>query len=489
MEQAVTESSAEIEAEPTDPVQQASTPERGGFRLRLLEFRLVTLLGDLTLMNGCLWFYYRTGGIDARLFPSRLALWHLSLSLFWLLCSEFWGVYTLARLMPKRSAYVASKASLSTVLAYLLVPFVTPILPAKRSYLILAFAVPTLLMYFWRSLQSRYFSAPGIRQRALLVGGGMYVDFVVREWGSLGKGFDESLPYDIIGFIGEREECPSRLKYLGSRAQLEKVCSACHPDEIVLADNLSAVRDDFLGSVLRCQGQGIQVVEAGRLIEVMTGKIALSQTEANLANILPLFRGGSHRIYLLLKRFVDVVVSAFGCLCVLLVAPLLSFFNLVLNPGPLFYTQQRVGKGGRHFLLYKFRSMVPEAESGSGAVFAQAGDQRVTVLGGFLRRTRLDELPQFLNILRGDMSLVGPRPERPVFVEQFNEQIPFYQARHSVRPGLTGWAQVEFRYGAGAEDALSKLEYDLFYIKYQSMYFDYLIFIRTLKVVLSMMGR
>jgi len=434
-------------------------------------------------------FWYRHGGIDARLYPSRLALWHTSLSLIWLLVSEFWGSYTLARLMPRRSAYVAAKATLSTILVYMLVPFVTPVLPAKRSFMTAAFVVPTSLMFLWRLFQSRYFSAPGIRQRALLVGGGLYADFAVKEWGSLGKGFDECLPYDIIGFVGSPDECPSQLKYMGSRSELDSVCQMVAPDEIVLADNPSSVRDEFLGSILRCHERGIPVVEASRLIEVMTGKIALSQTEANLGTILPLFRGGGHRIYLIFKRVIDVMVSLLGFLVTMLLVPCLGLLNLLLNPGPILYSQERVGKGGRVFRLYKFRSMVPEAESQSGAVFAQPGDQRVTLLGNFLRKTRLDELPQFFNILRGDMSLIGPRPERPVFVERFSQEIPFYQARHSVRPGLTGWAQVEFRYGAGAEDALSKLQYDLFYIKYQSLYFDYLISLRTLKVVVSMLGR
>ena len=467
----------------------APLSERGGLRLRLVEVRLVTVLGDLSLLNACLWLCYKNGGIASGLFASRLALWHTSLSFIWLLASEFWGTYTLARLMPSRSPYVASKTALTTVLAYLLVPFVTPILPHRRLFVTLAFLVPTLLMFLWRSLQSRYFTAPGVRQRALLVGGGLYAECAVREWGSLGKGFDESMPYDIIGFIGDPGECPEQLQYLGPRSELESLCSAYRPDEIVLADNVSSVRDEFLAAVLRCHELGVPVVEASRLIEVMTGKIALSQTEANLGTILPLFRGSSHRLYLIVKRVLDVTVSSVGFLITLLLVPLLALLNPVLNPGPLFYAQDRVGRGGKVFRLFKFRSMVPEAESESGAMFAQAGDQRVTLLGRFLRKTRLDEMPQFLNILRGDMSLIGPRPERPIFVERFAREIPFYQARHSVRPGLTGWAQVEFRYGASAEDALSKLEYDLFYIKYQALYFDYLIFVRTLKVVLSLLGR
>jgi len=158
------------------------------------------------------------------------------------------------------------------------------------------------------------------------------------------------------------------------------------------------------------------------------------------------------------------------------------------SSGSVLYHQERVGQHGRIFTVHKFRSMVTDAEANTGAVWSQPNDQRITPVGRMLRRTRLDELPQLWNVLRGDMSLVGPRPERPEFVRSLTEQIPFYGQRHVVRPGLTGWAQVRYTYGASVEDAMEKLQYDLYYIKNMSLALDLFILFSTVKTVLQRQG-
>ena len=157
------------------------------------------------------------------------------------------------------------------------------------------------------------------------------------------------------------------------------------------------------------------------------------------------------------------------------------------SPGPALYRQERVGLRGRTFRVIKFRSMRVDAEK-EGAKWAQKNDPRVTRLGGFLRKTRLDELPQFINVIRGEMSFVGPRPERPVFVDRLRREIAYYDERHSVRPGLTGWAQTQYQYGSTIEDAFRKLEYDLFYLKNMSIFFDFAIIVETVRIVLSGRG-
>jgi lipopolysaccharide/colanic/teichoic acid biosynthesis glycosyltransferase len=175
----------------------------------------------------------------------------------------------------------------------------------------------------------------------------------------------------------------------------------------------------------------------------------------------------------------------------LILAPVMLIVGLLIkltSPGPVLYHQQRVGKGGKTFTIHKFRSMRADAESKTGAVWAKSNDSRVTRFGRFMRRTRLDELPQLWNVLVGEMSLVGPRPERPEFVAKLTEQIPFYGLRHGVRPGLTGWAQVRYTYGASVEDALEKLQYDLFYIKHLRISFDLLILFWTMKTVVLRRG-
>jgi exopolysaccharide biosynthesis polyprenyl glycosylphosphotransferase len=187
------------------------------------------------------------------------------------------------------------------------------------------------------------------------------------------------------------------------------------------------------------------------------------------------------------KRAFDIVLALTG---VLLGAPFMALTAIAVrleSGSPVLYSQERVGENGRMFTLHKFRSMRHDAEQGT-PIWATSQDERVTPVGRFIRITRLDELPQLWNVLRGDMSFVGPRPERPFFVAQLSRQMPFYEERHAVKPGLTGWAQVKYRYGASVEDALEKLRYDLYYVKHLSFFFDISILVDTAKVVLFAKG-
>jgi len=187
------------------------------------------------------------------------------------------------------------------------------------------------------------------------------------------------------------------------------------------------------------------------------------------------------------KRAADIVVALTGCLLAGVCVPLILVANMIASPGPLFFIQQRVGRGGRRFTLVKFRSMIQSAEQG-GWRWASKDDPRITPIGRFLRLTRIDELPQFWNVLRGEMSIIGPRPERPEAVELIEEHIPCYRARHAVKPGITGWAQVKYRYGSSIEDALQKLQYDLYYVKNMGIALDVRIALRTIVVMLTMRG-
>ena len=189
-----------------------------------------------------------------------------------------------------------------------------------------------------------------------------------------------------------------------------------------------------------------------------------------------------------MKRVADLTLSL---VMGLLAIPLMILTALAIrleDGGPVLYCQERVGENGRLFTLCKFRSMRTDAEHAGTPIWAKDGDDRITRVGRFIRKTRLDELPQLWNVLRGDMSFVGPRPERPYFVEELSRQIPFYQQRHAVKPGVTGWAQVKYRYGSSVEDAMEKLRYDLYYIKHLSIFFDMTIVFDTVKVVLFRKG-
>jgi len=199
--------------------------------------------------------------------------------------------------------------------------------------------------------------------------------------------------------------------------------------------------------------------------------------------------GPTDRLFHGAKRLTDVALSIIGLGLLGIVLPFLALGNMAANPGPLFYSQTRVGRGGRHYTVIKLRSMLPNAEARSGAVWSSANDPRITPFGKFLRKSRLDELPQFYNVLKGDMSVIGPRPERPEFVDELAAKIPFYRARHAERPGITGWAQVRYSYGSTVEDARIKLEYDLYYVRHAGFYLDLLIAMKTIGEMLRLKGR
>ena len=239
-------------------------------------------------------------------------------------------------------------------------------------------------------------------------------------------------------------------------------------------------------ALLRCRLAGVSVQEREALYEHITGKIAV---EAMRPSYLIFNEGfGSSLPAEIAKRTLDIVLSTIG---LLLTWPLMILTAIAVrldSPGPILFTQERVGRDGVSFTLYKFRSMRSDAETATGPVWATEDDPRITRVGRFLRKSRLDELPQLFNVLAGDMSLVGPRPERPVFVEDLAKKIPYYNQRHIVKPGVTGWAQNNYRYGSTIEDALQKLQYDLFYIKNMSLLFDLSILFTTIKTVVLRKG-
>jgi len=231
---------------------------------------------------------------------------------------------------------------------------------------------------------------------------------------------------------------------------------------------------------------GVTFDHLATVYEEYTGKIAIE----NLRPSWLIFSEGFRKSRALhaVKRATDIGVASLGLLFTGPVMALVALLIRITSPGPTVFKQQRVGLNGGIFTLYKFRSMKPNAEARTGAVWATPDDRRITPVGRFLRRTRLDELPQFWNVLRGDMSLVGPRPERPEFISDLTRKIPFYGQRHVVKPGLTGWAQVKYSYGASVDDALQKLQYDLFYVKNLSIGLDLFIIFKTIQTVVLQRG-
>jgi exopolysaccharide biosynthesis polyprenyl glycosylphosphotransferase len=231
---------------------------------------------------------------------------------------------------------------------------------------------------------------------------------------------------------------------------------------------------------------GVKIEEANSIFEKMTGKL---ETEGLYPSALIYSEG--FRVstgFVIARRILSIAISLTGLLLCLPIIPILAIGVKLTSPGPIFFRQNRVGRKGKIFSVYKFRTMRADAEAKTGAVWAGRNDPRVTALGRYMRKTRLDEIPQLWNVLKGDMAFVGPRPERPEFVQWLEEQIPYYNMRHIIRPGLTGWAQVKYQYGASLEETKQKLQYDLYYIKHMSVALDLWIMFETIKTVILRRG-
>jgi sugar transferase (PEP-CTERM system associated) len=296
--------------------------------------------------------------------------------------------------------------------------------------------------------------------------------------------------YELLGIIEEPGQPPLAMApgdppVLGSLADLRSMCRSEGISRVVVA--LRERRGKVpVETLLECRMDGVFIEEREAMYERLTGKLAV---ESMRPSYLIYGRGfAKDPLTLVSKRLLDLFASFSGLVLSLPICLVTAVLIKLTSKGPVFFSQERVGQDGEPFRLVKFRTMRTDAEKETGPVWAQKNDSRITPIGKILRLSRIDEIPQFLNILRGQMSFVGPRPERPHFVEQLKKEIPFYPLRHAVKPGLTGWAQVRHPYGASIDDAREKLRYDLYYIKNLNILFDLNIMLRTVAVILRGKG-
>lgn len=341
------------------------------------------------------------------------------------------------------------------------------------------------LLPAWRVALTALRPLPTRRHRCLVVGAGRSghaIAEVVRthqEHGSV---------YDLIGFVDDVvQHSTTGLLVLGPAVDLVKLTRK-HRIDLVIVAIRGGMHERLTQQLLECKSRGLTIVDMPSLYKRLTGKVPID----HVADTWLIFGPGFHADRPLIaasQRLADLALALVG---LTLSAPVILIAGIIIRletPGPAFFLQERLGKGERPFTIIKLRTMGRDAEAKTGAVWSQgAGDPRVTRVGRFLRRTRIDELPQFWNVLRGDMSMVGPRPEREHFVRQLEEQIPFYALRFAVKPGVTGWAQVMYRYGATTEDAAEKLRYELFSIQEMSPLLYVLIVLKTLQTVLVRPG-
>jgi exopolysaccharide biosynthesis polyprenyl glycosylphosphotransferase len=440
---------------------------------------------------------WRTSLLDAPGALYSYWFWFVTLAIVWWLMAQLLECYDLARAASAPySILSAAGAAGLTVLVYQFIPVFTPPLISRGP--ILVFAVLAVgVIALWRGLYAVLFSQPDFHQRALVLGAGgagqAFAD-ALQEVPKSGNPF-RGTGYQIIGFLDDdaakrEREAWAGAPVLGSSAELPRLAKELAADEVVLAiTHRHTMSDAAFASLLTCREAGVPVTTMPAAYERLLGRLPVEHIGQDLAAVLPLEGGATQRLYVVCKRGLDVVAGLVGICALALVLPFVALANAAFAPGPLFYRQMRAGFGGHPFSVLKLRTMRPDAETGTGAVWSEAGDPRVTPVGRWLRKSRLDELPQVVNVLRGEMSLIGPRPERPEFIESLATNIPFYRARHAVRPGLTGWAQVRYGYGSSMEDARIKLEYDLYYVRHAGIYLDALIALKTLAVMLRLQGK
>jgi sugar transferase (PEP-CTERM system associated) len=364
--------------------------------------------------------------------------------------------------------------------------YMAPDLSFGRSILLLVFGIAAVGIFVARVIFLKTSESRLMQSRIMFVGGGP----LAKECSALAEKTGSYRRYKIAGFVATESEelCvpPNNLLKMKDGDSLLSLAKKHNVQEIVVS--VENRRSGFpIKELLDCKLQGVKVTDAATFFERETWQIRVDSLQPSWL----VFNGGFDQSFLrtFMKRAFDLVCSS---ILLVLTFPIMLMAALAVwleDRAPIFYSQERVGKDGKTFRVHKFRSMRADAEKGGKPQWAAQNDPRITRVGNFMRKTRIDELPQILNVFKGEMSFVGPRPERPYFVEQLMEVVPYYNVRHSIKPGITGWAQVRYGYGSSAEDALQKLQYDLYYVKNNSLFLDVLILIDTLKVVMFRSGR
>jgi exopolysaccharide biosynthesis polyprenyl glycosylphosphotransferase len=379
------------------------------------------------------------------------------------------------------------KTILGVFVFYLLLYALVPYPYALPRHFIGFFAIISpFLLLSWRRLYSLAFVMPAFQRKALVVGAGWAGKTITKTLKQFAPAH-----FEVVGFVDDdpdkQQQLIQNLPVLGATSALVALAEKAKITDVILAINHD-VPGAVLANLLTCYEQGLRISTMSDLYERLTERVPVEHIGDNWFVALPLNGQGQDLSYRISKRGLDILIALVGLIIFGLLFPFLALAILIDSSGPVFYRQKRVGRGGQVFELIKLRSMIVDAEEDGQAKWAEKYDTRVTRVGRFLRRTRLDELPQFLNVLRGEMSLVGPRPERPEFVLQLQTEIPFYRTRLTVKPGLTGWAQVHYDYGRSVTDALEKLRYDLYYIKHQSIQLDLIILLKTIGTILLLKG-
>ena len=463
------------------------------WRVKPHEQRYILLLGD-TLMAGLALFialYLWAAGdqwlkrFSSEFLLARVQFWFYFIPLVWILLMV--ELYDARRARRRRDTLTGiSIAALISAALYLVVFFITPEDLPRRGVAIFIIAV-TLLTIFWRLLYIRVFTAPQFMRRVLIVGAGKsgmaLLDVLKDIWPQ---------PFYLVGLI---DDDPKKIglklcdyPVLGGSSCLLKVIEEESITDLILSIS-GEMNGTMFQAILDTQERGIDITTMPVVYEDLLGRVPIFLLETDWIVRSFVDQARTSFLYEIGKRLVDIVGGLVG---VLLMIPFFSILviAIALDSGfPIFFLQNRLGKSGKLYKIIKFRTMSQDAEKDGIVRVTTENDSRITRVGWFLRKTHLDEWPQFINVLKGEMSLVGPRAERSELVHDLQLKIPFYRARLLIKPGITGWAQVNFGYAATIEDTAVKLEYDLYYIKHRNLIMDLVILLRTVGSVVGFRGQ
>jgi exopolysaccharide biosynthesis polyprenyl glycosylphosphotransferase len=464
---------------------------RRRIHLEISERKLFLRIFDLFWVLATLYLLGLFFNLDYYRISSGNWVWTLVLSVYLMLFSSIFEMYDL----QKASEYDATFKNVFlttsvTVLFYLLTPILTPVLPNNRMQIVFFYLAIAGSLLLWRFAYINLISTPRFYKRVLMIGDSFNVDLISSQ-------LQRADPYyNIVGWVntGKRVKEEGAHPYgpdipMYKSENIAAVIRKQKVDEVLISDfDPKARSSDLKDQIFVLLKRGFPVKDYSVVYEEKTHRIPVQHIERNFYKFFRFSRSNDNKLYLFFHRLANIVMSIVGISIGVLLVPFIFFGNLIANPGPLFYKQKRVGKNGVNFDIFKFRTMPSNAEE-NGAQWTRKNDGRVSSFGKFLRRSRLDEFPQFYNILKGEMSLIGPRPERPVFVKVLSEYIPYYDTRHFIKPGLTGWAQVMTDYADSHSDSLEKLQYDLYYIKHRNVFLDFTILIKTLSTIIFFRGQ
>jgi exopolysaccharide biosynthesis polyprenyl glycosylphosphotransferase len=466
-------------------------PYQAPLKLRTQERRILLILGDLIAITFSFTIALYLWSLDDVYLEFSLEIlkripgWFYILPVFFIILLT--GLYDIRRAAnADETLRGIAFAAIISVIIYMSLYFVSEVALPRRgiAYFFIAAVVTTLL---WRMTYIHVFTAPQFSRRVLLVGGGETGQIILRILHEM-----VLQPFILVGIV---DDDPTKIGTIIEGTQVlagsDKLMNIINEQGIT--DLIVAISGRMQGSMfqalLDAQEQGVEITRMPVAYEELLGRVPIRYLEADwiLRSFVDLIRGKVY--YEIAKRFLDIVGASIGLIILLPMVPFISLAIALDSGFPIFYSQMRMGKGGQLYRIYKFRTMRQDAEPDGQPKWAEENDRRATKVGLLLRKTHIDEMPQFFNVLKGEMSLVGPRAERPELVEWFQQHVPFYRARLLVKPGITGWAQVNQNYASNIDETIEKLEYDLFYIKRRNLLTDMSVLLRTPMMVLGFRGR